>query len=637
VEEYATMQALRTSPKALRSQSLIAVMTICATMPSGSGARAQESGQRTAAAAQSANGEGEPFTAAFSNGVKIELVGVSVNPSEGQPWWTPDGMRMEKAPYATARVFITPGPNQIAREICWRWSNLPDDPDFEKRWEIDPSSNGGGGGRAWDANGQPIADLAAHAVTLPSTDGCTLRFKVSIGATPWKTSITGDVRPSTTSGTFDGVRQAAVFGESIFYDGGTLVTVSYRIPERTVRLVAVDRAGKTHTESSTQFGSVNDFIQATYRFAGIAPADIERFELQTQTRQFETIEFRGVSLHLGKYENVDIVRISPDGQEERLPVAGMSKVLVEQTRNSPEAKAAEQQFQRMQALLKTMATDDGYRLEANQRFKHVPPPYSAAREAYLSAQSAMMGRRGAARVAILSQPTFMTLRWVDDRLTSNRISGAAPTVKRVLDGVFGIKLHRIEGGLSLLSTELPGDWVVSWDPQRRAAGAEESDFATAEDIEALERILQDELLEIVDLELREVSRPAYVMKGDFKFSPIRGPDGKLSGLANLAVDGPIQIPARRTSIVASIVSYQEFLETLSELLMVPVFDETTTRPSKPQMVLQFSGTPLGDELIPFELPTIESILASITAQTGFTFVKEERPVKMLFIKRGVRE
>ena len=59
---------------------------------------AEESPKPPAAATATASDE-PPFTATFSNGVKIHLIGLSENPSKGKPWWKPDGSPLGGRPY----------------------------------------------------------------------------------------------------------------------------------------------------------------------------------------------------------------------------------------------------------------------------------------------------------------------------------------------------------------------------------------------------------------------------------------------------------------------------------------------------------------------------------------------------------
>jgi hypothetical protein len=253
---------------------------------------------------------GEPFTATFSNGVKVQLVGLSENPSKRNVWWAPDGSRLDAAPYARVPAIMHPGEGRLAREICFRWINTPDDPDFETGWEIDPPQGGSGGGIAFDANGEQLKGLTAWAVMPRSQDTCTLRFSVSIRATSWLTVFTNrGTNFSSMGGTIDGVLQGAIFGEPYAKDGGTSITVSHQIPGKAVRLLAVDRDGLPDIAVSKGGAGVLGFSQSTYHLANLSLDRIQRFELQSQKREFETIEFRNVSLHPKLRTEVQIVRV----------------------------------------------------------------------------------------------------------------------------------------------------------------------------------------------------------------------------------------------------------------------------------------------------------------------------------------
>jgi hypothetical protein len=500
--------------------------------------------------------EDEPFTATFSNGVKIELVGISIHPSHPWSWWTPDGMRMPQAPYAQSRSLLQPNERAFVREVCWRWTNVPPDGSLETKWQVVPEFRADVQVVPIDTEETRAGKLNAAVVMLEAADECTIRFSVNVASGP---------------------------------------------PTRTT----VENEGSS--ERPTAAGPV------------------------------ETIEFRDVRLNLGDHDDVKIVRIAADGKEERLPEAsGISKALIEQLRNSPELRENEERVKKERALLKNLAQEPAYRLRDGERFKHAPPPFSAARQEYWSHHGGgTISARGAAPAEPEPpRPGFMQFQWVHNDLDWKSGHLGPPTVGRVLDDVFNLKPHRIEGGVSLLSTELPGDWIVIWNPTGSFAGdSEEYYFPTAADVEALEGILQNELLEIVDLNLREVQRPVYVVKGTYKYTPVPGPDGRMREPRSDQPD-EIKIIAGNRSASASYISRPELLERIGAFLNVPLVDESTTRSTKRQTFLRTYVPRSSDERMPLDQATIDAILASLTTQTGYTFTKEERPVKFLFIKRG---
>ena len=145
-------------------------------------ARAEEPVSESAASGAKPQAADEaPFTATFSNGVKVQLVGWSENPSKGKPWWAPDGSALEEPPYTRVPAIMHAGENQLAREVCFRWTNLPEDPDFENGWDMRPPIAGMGGGNAYDTKGKRLEDLTAWAVIVPKApDTCAVQFSVSV-------------------------------------------------------------------------------------------------------------------------------------------------------------------------------------------------------------------------------------------------------------------------------------------------------------------------------------------------------------------------------------------------------------------------------------------------------------------------
>jgi hypothetical protein len=255
-----------------------------------------------------------PFIATFSNGVQVELIGLSENPSKDKPWWQPDGSPLKTRPYARVPAIMGDDPGTIRREVCWRWLDEPYDPDFDTNWTILPHTSGAGGGTAFDTAGQKIPDLNAWAIQMrESPETCTLAFSVSVDHSPWTTIFSDDGQHDSGMSRSDfGRKQGATFSPSRNDGDGTSITIAYQIPDQAVRLIAVDKEGAIHTPISSSGGGVFGFNQRTFRFANLLPNQIKRFDLQGQTRKFETIEFRNVSLDPAKRTKVEIVRPSSE-------------------------------------------------------------------------------------------------------------------------------------------------------------------------------------------------------------------------------------------------------------------------------------------------------------------------------------
>lgn len=250
-----------------------------------------------------------PFTATFSNGVQVELIGLGENPSKDKPWWRPDGSPLAERPLQRVPAHMGGGFGSIGREVCWRWKNTPDDPDFDTGWSTVPHYGGAGGGTAFDAEGKKVPDLVAWAIQMPKSPGtCTFKFSVTVDYTPWKTVFSDDGKHESSMSRSDlGVRLGASFNPARVEGDATVISVSYQIPDQAVRLVAIDEDGKVHQAGSSSGGGALGFNMMTYQFRNLPLEKIKRFELQAQTRRFETIEFRNVSLDPAKRTQVEIV------------------------------------------------------------------------------------------------------------------------------------------------------------------------------------------------------------------------------------------------------------------------------------------------------------------------------------------
>ena len=577
--------------------------------------------------ALSAAAEEAPFTTTFSNGVKVQLIGLCENPSQGKAWWSPDGTRLEERPYARVPAVMQAGDGQLAREICWRWTNTPEDPNFETKWQIiPPNFGGGGGGQAFDAQGKPVPDITAWAVGLPENDTCRVRFSASTGATSWTTLFAlDDANETAMTRSVDGAQMAAIFARPRAENGGTSITVAYQIPGKAVRLIAVDKEGLIDQASATGGGALT-FAQKTFHFAGLTPDKIERYELQSQQRQFETVEFRNVSLHRDKPTKVEIVRLT---------VGGAGQVVVE-VKSAEEARAAavaaaEKRYRRRTELTRALANKQGYRLDEGELLKRIPPPYSEEREelwAISSSPSRYRADDAAAPVRELpTRPGFMVMQWTEGELNPHTYHFSEPSLQQVLESVFGLKLQDLQGDFSFLKMPVPGDWVLTWKPREHRTNAEE--------IAVLERMLREERKLPIRLRLQTVERPVYVASGTYKYTPVAGPDGQLQSLTAESVnrvDG-LEIPLRRSNTSMSVVTFPGLLHAVGEVILFPIVDEVTEKPKKENFILRYHGQFPINPFAPFDQAQTENLLASLSTQTGLTFKKETRPVLTLSLER----
>jgi hypothetical protein len=246
----------------------------------------------------------------------VELIGLSMNPSKDQPWWRPDGAPVAERPYVSARTRIGSG---LPREICWRWKNLPKDPDYTLSWNTVPGYEAAGDVGPVDADGKRIEGLWAAAVGLTENpETCTVRFSASVSATPWKTVFSeGGRNYASASSASGGKPRSVIWSPARKQEGELLITVSFKAPGESVRLVAVDQGEQEHAAVRAYGGGASDFMQQTFAFDDLPLDAVDRFELQTQTREIETIEFVNVSLEPEKRTKVETRKVKAGEESPR--------------------------------------------------------------------------------------------------------------------------------------------------------------------------------------------------------------------------------------------------------------------------------------------------------------------------------
>jgi hypothetical protein len=197
-----------------------------------------------------------------------------------------------------------------------------------------------------------------------------------------------------------------------------------------------------------------------------------------------------------------------------------------------------------------------------------------------------------------------------------------------LGDFIGLKLHRIEGDTEILSLDLLGDWVFQRDPRLHHS-------ADPREVAVLEDTLRKHLGLDINLELKTVPRSVYVARGNYRFQAIAGPNDKPSELPEEAAeqaDGTFQIPVRRTTTAGSVAhSFEQLLDQVSEILLVPIVDETTTGPEKSNFFTDFNGKQLGELTERLDEATEKKVVDDFSKQTGLTLTKEMRDVQILTV------
>jgi hypothetical protein len=247
--------------------------------------------------------EGEEFVWRFSNGLEVELIGLAKNPSKGEMWWRPDGTPLKNASLPAAR-FSSDGSD--VREIAYRWRHVPADPDQTRSWHTAPNYSGAGGGVTENEAGGSILEIVGASFHGGPKE-IAVTFTASVSSTPWRTAFESDGRnPMSAGSAIGGKIRSVAFASTYETKTGVAITVSYGVGEDSGRVIAIDKAGQEHLATRQRGVGSTHFDQTTFEFDKLAPDDIERFELQTQSRMLETVEFRNVAMNAGQETNVRI-------------------------------------------------------------------------------------------------------------------------------------------------------------------------------------------------------------------------------------------------------------------------------------------------------------------------------------------
>lgn len=278
-------------------------------------------------------------------------------------------------------------------------------------------------------------------------------------------------------------------------------------------------------------------------------------------------------------------------------------------------------------LLATMAREHGYGLASGQYLRRIAPPFAPIRmEYYRAAHPQTPPLHGGVAA--------MTFFWTDEGLQANGMTFGSPddgyNLTSIVDFVLDLKSPFIEGPRDLLIRQrIPGDWVV------RRGLADAKAIAARE----LESMLRKELSLPIRLELREVEREVYVASGEYRYSPLPG-RGKAKlqmtdetrEVDQVEIYGKEVVPGGGGAGGGS-GEFSMFLDWLGRWIAVPIISEVKDpprhwlgwmlnwrEPQTPQSMAEDQDAAL--------------VLPNITAQTGVTFEKEKRAVRILFVERA---
>jgi hypothetical protein len=211
----------------------------------------------------------------------------------------------------------------------------------------------------------------------------------------------------------------------------------------------------------------------------------------------------------------------------------------------------------------------------------------------------------------------MTFRWSDpDRLRNWSATTADGFPLRSLLRYLKVDVYpaEIDGDLKLLDTVVTGDWVF-----RDGVSDERM-------VHALESIMQRTLRLRIAMTFRQVEREVIVARGRYRYSPLPG-----------RADHQIEIYAKhigdRRFGGGGGGTFPEFLKWVGEWIGRPIVNEVEAPPKVPISWHDNHRSPSNDEMRR-EDHDEALVLKNLQEQTGLTFTRERKPIRILFIERA---
>jgi hypothetical protein len=249
-----------------------------------------------------------------------------------------------------------------------------------------------------------------------------------------------------------------------------------------------------------------------------------------------------------------------------------------------------------------------YRLAPGQDIKRVPPPRSAGARVWY-------GLRNPGRLGRPDDVRAMVFGWRDpDQLQVWATWFGEPWTIRDLPArlKMGINPLEVEGNAELIDAEVDGDWVV-----REGVSAERL-------IRPLDAVLQRALRKRITLALRRVERDVVVARGRYRPSPLPG-----------HAEDEIEIFAHELVLrgTGGSGNFSFFINSVAGWIGRPVLNEVES-PPKAMLFWRYNRRHPSTEQSRREDHDEGLVLQHLQEQTGLTFIREKRPIRILFVEKA---
>jgi hypothetical protein len=237
--------------------------------------------------AQAAEGEPAPYRIEYADGVIIEIVAVSVTPSRGKPFWSPDGRKLLQAPYELWASSLPRNPRapQTWYEVVARISGVREQPIYM----LQRAENGLaiGYGTSPNDRGAQVKDLRVFECGVPQGTEV-LDFELAIAANAWETTHTFKG-----PGVYGSGPAKAEVVETTPRDAGIAPNAWFRVnvvaTESALRLIAVDDTGSVHVSKGAWWqGRDGHGVEAV--FPDVSRDKVKEYRLQRAAYEWKAIK-----------------------------------------------------------------------------------------------------------------------------------------------------------------------------------------------------------------------------------------------------------------------------------------------------------------------------------------------------------
>jgi hypothetical protein len=273
--------------------------------------------RENAVAAKPAGSADAAFRAVLPDGAVIELVGLCEHPSAGHDWWRPDGSPLGKTPSGEAPKDLTSprafnvrlgNPHALDRDIAID-ARLPEGGEVELSWQ---NLKAYGSASTFQKSGDKKVLQSLRSVAQFEPNSRTT-LVVHYAPEPWQTycefknwyTRRGKRVRSGSGMVSHGSRTLGVIMARPSEENGTSTLVATYdlddVEHRDVRIVAVDPAGLELPAGHRSGITAHNAHMLMVRFEHTPLEKIETFLFQS--RKFQSVGFRNVSLHRGQKTN----------------------------------------------------------------------------------------------------------------------------------------------------------------------------------------------------------------------------------------------------------------------------------------------------------------------------------------------